>query len=223
MNRGFFVFVLAMFVLIRCTESQARALNIPENYEAVEPGTVGNGGDSGSGDRVNALELRLQDYEYTIAELKSSIQTLQENGAAEYQEKLALQQQIDLLIVGLNDLLNQYTLDLDNRALLEAKHVEQFDTLLLQLRGMDKSVTDGFTEAKEISVSGNQLITNMNDNLGDGIKKSSEQMLTELNETLSITNKLMSYLAVLLLLFYVVFISVFIGILIKNTVLKHIT
>ena len=72
------------------------------------------------------------------------------------------------------------------------------------------------------TVSGNTLVSDLGDSLKVDMENISQKSLEEFNKTLLSTNKLLSYLFVLLLVLLVLFMVGGLGKIIKDTLLKYV-
>jgi hypothetical protein len=188
------------------------------------------------GERIDAMEKRLADYEINIGQIRENIDALAENDELQYEQRLSMQQQLDVVILGLGDLIGLASYEIEKNKERDETVLQRYlsdDNLKRVLINDQRTGNAELTEIKEalevsleglasLSVSGNELVAEMNDNLGNEIKNSTEKTLLELNETLTTTNKFLSYLAVLLIFTFVVILLIVFGQWIKNTLTKHI-
>ena len=66
-------------------------------------------------ERLNALELRLQELGYKINDVENTIEAIQTADAEASQKQLELNQKVDLLVIALNDVVNYNIEDLNNK------------------------------------------------------------------------------------------------------------
>lgn len=182
--------------------------------------------------RLNALELRLKDYEVTIENIKDSITALNENDEHQYEQRLAIQQQLDLMIVGINELINLYIDELEKNALRdeiellrEQANKERHNEMVLEIQRIAEitdTITPEIEKIKELTVSGNELMIEMSDSIGNEIKESTERTMKELNETMTVTNTFLAYAYWIVLGLFVVALLRAIAAWVKDTLMKHI-
>jgi len=187
-------------------------------------------------ERLNAIELRLIDYESTIEDIRANINYLIENDQLRYEQKLLMQQQLDVMILGLNEILNLYSDEIANNVLRNDIQKERYEmliggliTLISETQKTNKTLTETSEYLKSaldymisLNVYNNDLIINLGYNLGAEIKESTEKTLQELNETLSITNRLLTYFYLIILGLFVVTLLIVVVKWVKDTLLKHI-
>lgn len=183
-------------------------------------------------ERLNNLELRLADYEHTIADIEYQIQQLSENDDYQYQQLLTLSQQLDLMIVGVNQLIELSIEGIENDiqrnevdtfrygASEERQNValSRFDNSIVALQ----SIIEKLDNINIGTDRGNDLLINLGDSLGNEIQENTDKTLQELNETLTTTNTFLIYLFVMLLFVMVGIIAIAIGKLLMNTVFRFI-
>lgn len=169
-------------------------------------------------ERINNLEKRLEELGYQISETKDSIVAIEDRLDPLEADHLSLQQELELLLIGLNDqleLLNTISADLTASSALLSDHLP---TVVMQGETLQEDTKSLYQE----TVSGNTLVSDLGDSLKVDMENISQKSLDEFNKTLLSTNKLLSYLFVLLLVLLVLFIVGGLGKIIKNTLLKYV-
>lgn len=125
--------------------------------------------DAEQNERLNSLEIRLEELGYQINEISGALETVQTSELSEQEERLAISQKLDLVIVALNDLIN-YDIELlakaDNSELLTGEYrvqvldsFEQLNTATVQLSAdtvsgnslINSTVAQGNADALEIN------------------------------------------------------------------------
>ena len=175
--------------------------------------------DSTSDDeRINNLEKRLEELGYQISETKDSIVAIEDRLDPLETDHLSLQQELELLLIGMNDqleLLNTISADLTASSTLLSDHLP---TVVMQGETLQEDTKSLYQE----TVSGNTLVSDLGDSLKVDMENISQKSLEEFNKTLLSTNKLLSYLFVLLLVLLVLFMVGGLGKIIKDTLLKYV-
>lgn len=169
-------------------------------------------------ERINNLEKRLEELGYQISETKDSIVAIEDRLDPLEADHLSLQQELELLLIGLNDqleLLNTISADLTASSALLSDHLP---TVVMQGETLQEDTKSLYQE----TVSGNTLVSDLGDSLKVDMENISQKSLEEFNKTLLSTNKLLSYLFVLLLVLLVLFIVGGLGKIIKDTLLKYV-
>ena len=168
--------------------------------------------------RINNLEKRLEELGYQISETKDSIVAIEDRLDLLEADHLSLQQELELLLIGMNDqldLLNTISADLTASSALLSDHLP---TVVMQGETLQEDTKSLYQE----TVSGNTLVSDLGDSLKVDMENISQKSLDEFNKTLLSTNKLLSYLFVLLLVLLVLFIVGGLGKIIKDTLLKYV-
>lgn len=169
-------------------------------------------------ERINNLEKRLEELGYQISETKDSIVAIEDRLDPLEADHLSLQQELELLLIGMNDqleLLNTISADLTASSALLSDHLP---TVVMQGETLQEDTKSLYQE----TVSGNTLVSDLGDSLKVDMENISQKSLEEFNKTLLSTNKLLSYLFVLLLVLLVLFIVGGLGKIIKDTLLKYV-
>lgn len=208
----FFILVVIFFALslFMCSSIEVHASETSEESDYTQT-------DLEQDERLNSLELRLEELGYAIDEVEQVIVALQEVDTSLEEQRLLISEQLELCIVALNDLIN-YSIE----------HLEKEDTAALLTEEYRTIVTTGIvtnetamTTLNENTVSGNTIISNFNDSVSENLQLTSENTLQELNKTLLTTNTFLSYVFILLLIVLVLFITYGIGALIHK-LLSHV-
>lgn len=168
-------------------------------------------------ERLNSLEIRLEELGYIIDETSQSIILLQETDADLEQQRLELSEKLDLCIIALNDLINYSVEQLEKMDSSEVL-TESYRTALLEELEANRLLV---TDLNDNTVSGNMIISDFNDSVSENLQLTSENTLQELNKTLLTTNTFLSYVFILLLGVLVLFITFGIGALIHK-LLSHV-
>lgn len=127
--------------------------------------------DTEQNERLNNLEVRLEEMGFRINEIELSLESLHENQALEEEQRLAITQQLELLIIGINDLCN-YNIELlgkfDTKELSDTAYQNLITTALEvnELAMMDLNQT--MLLQSETTVSGNALVSNLDTTLKEG-------------------------------------------------------
>lgn len=173
---------------------------------------------SSDDERINNLEKRLEELGYQISETKDSIVAIEDRLDPLEADRLSLQQELELLLIGINDqlnLLNTISTDLTASSTLLSDHLP---AVVMQGETLQEDTKNLYQE----TVSGNTLVSNLGDSLKMDMENISQKSLEEFNATLLSTNKLLSYLFVLLLILLVLVICYGLCRIIKNTLLKYV-
>lgn len=131
---------------------------------------------SGLNERVNALELRLEELGFTINELNNSITLINENTEAIEAERLTLSQDMEILIVGMNALIEQnieYLTYLDNTALYQGA----VTTALSEDKVIQEEISGTLKLQSENTVSGNAILTNTLSESSENTSKNIESII----------------------------------------------
>lgn len=208
------LFSIMVFVFIVCIPVvEACAEELPE--EQTESST-----DSYQNERLNSLEIRLEELGYTINDIQTAIESIQSGMEETEQQRLAISQQLDLLIIAMNDLCNHNIEILGKLDLKEIADTAYTETVTTALQVNEKAMADLnqlVLEQSDITVSGNNSII---DTVEKNIKETTELSLLEFNDTISKTNQLLGYLFVLLIFILVIMLCIILGTLIHNITKK---
>lgn len=168
MNRtkySIILFSIMVFVFIVCVPVfEAYAEELPE--EQTESST-----DSYQNERLNSLEIRLEELGFTINDIQIAIESIQSGMEETEQQRLAISQQLDLLIIAMNDLCNHNIEILGKLDLKEIADTAYTETVTTALQVNEKAMADLnqlVLEQSDITVSGNSLVSNLDDTLKQG-------------------------------------------------------
>lgn len=153
-----FVFIVCIPVVEACAEE------LPE--EQTESST-----DSYQNERLNSLEIRLEELGFTINDIQTAIESIQSGMEETEQQRLAISQQLDLLIIAMNDLCNHNIEILGKLDLKEIADTAYTETVTTALQVNEKAMADLnqlVLEQSDITVSGNSLVSNLDDTLKQG-------------------------------------------------------
>lgn len=210
--RNVFYMLLAVLILVSVVISSTAVVHAEE---IVESETLT---DSEQNERLNNLEIRLEELGYSVNEVRDSINAINERFELLEQERLEIRDQLDLIIIGLDDLCSysiEYLGNFDSA--VTVSQTADTDTLSALNQIYDTSV-----ELNENTVSGNALITAFGDNIKTDMQNISETSINEFNETLLKTNTLLSYLFVLILFLLVLMIAYGVGSIIQNIIKRNV-
>jgi len=202
---GFIAFMLFFFICLLCMSLKVHAEETPQADYSVE-------------ERVNFLEIRLEELGYQINEMQTAIEAIEAADLIEEENRLALSDKLDLVIIALNNLIEndlKYMQEQDEADLLTTAYREAVTTAL---------TVNGETVASlnENTVSGNTLISDFNTSVEENMELVSENTLKELNKTLLTTNTFLSYVFILLLIVLVLIIVYGLGALLNKFIFKHV-
>ena len=167
--------------------------------------------DTEQNERLNNLEIRLEELGYQINDAGTAIESINVQLETAEAERLTVSQQLELLLIGINDeieLLNTVVTDTASVALGLEQSLPVIDTDMKQLN--------------QLTVSGNASIDAFSTSIKTDMQNISETSIEEFNTTLLRTNTLLSYLFVLLLFLLVLMIAFFIGSVIKNIINRNV-
>ena len=204
--------LLAVLILVSVVISSTAVVHAEE---IVESETLT---DSEQNERLNNLEIRLEDLGYSVNEARDSINAINERFELLEQERLEIRDQLDLIIIGLDDLCTysiEYLGNFDSA--VTVSQTADTDTLSALNQIYDLSV-----ELNENTVSGNAIVTAFGDNIKTDMQNISETSINEFNETLLKTNTLLSYLFVLILFLLVLMIAYGVGSIIQNIIKRNV-
>ena len=204
--------LLAVLILVSVVISSTAVVHAEE---IVESETLT---DSEQNERLNNLEIRLEELGYSVNEVRDSINAINERFELLEQERLEIRDQLDLIIIGLDDLCTysiEYLGNFDSA--VTVSQTADTDTLSALNQIYDLSV-----ELNENTVSGNAIVTAFGDNIKTDMQNISETSINEFNETLLKTNTLLSYLFVLILFLLVLMIAYGVGSIIQNIIKRNV-
>ncbi len=212
LERNVFYMLLAVLIVVSVVISST-AVAHAEEIEDSETLT-----DSEQNERLNNLEIRLEELGYSVNEVRDSINAINERFELSEQERLEIRDQLDLIIIGLDDLCSysiEYLGNFDSA--VAVSQTADTDTLSALNQIYDSSI-----ELNENTVSGNAIVTAFGDNLKMDMQNISETSINEFNETLLKTNTLLSYLFVLILFLLVLMITYGVGSIIQNIIKRNV-
>lgn len=212
LERNVFYMLLAVLIFVSVVISST-AVAHAEEIEDSETLT-----DSEQNERLNNLEIRLEELGYSVNEVRDSINAINERFELSEQERLEIRDQLDLIIIGLDDLCSysiEYLGNFDSA--VTVSQTADTDTLSALNQIYDSSV-----ELNENTVSGNAIITTFGDNIKTDMQNISETSINEFNETLLKTNTLLSYLFVLILFLLVLMVAYGVGSIIQNIIKRNV-
>lgn len=212
LERNVFYMLLAVLILVSVVISSTAVVHAEE---IVESETLT---DSEQNERLNNLEIRLEELGYSVNEVRDSINAINEHFELLEQERLEIRDQLDLIIIGLDDLCTysiEYLGNFDSA--VTVSQTADTDTLSALNQIYDSSV-----ELNENTVSGNAIVTAFGDNIKTDMQNISETSINEFNETLLKTNTLLSYLFVLILFLLVLMIAYGVGSIIQNIIKRNV-
>lgn len=170
------------------------------------------------GDRVNLLELRLEELGYQINDMQTAIESLETAGQEQEETMLALSDKLDLVIIALDNLIENDLAQMQMQEDADLIAAEYRETITGAL-----SVNEtAFEELNENTVSGNTLISDFNASMKEDLQLVSESTLQELNKTLLATNTFLSYLFILVLILLILLIVYGLGALLNKSIIRHI-
>lgn len=120
--------------------------------------------DTEQNERLNSLEIRLEELGYQINEITGTLEEVQTSELSEQEERLLISEKLDLVIVALNDLVN-YDIEILTKA-------DNSELLVTDYRAQ---VLDSFKQLNETTlqlsadtVSGNTLVSQLDDTVSKG-------------------------------------------------------
>ncbi|MCI7191126.1 MAG: hypothetical protein MR998_10925 [Lachnospiraceae bacterium] len=212
LERNVFYMLLAVLIVVSVVISSTAVVHAEE---IVESETLT---DSEQNERLNNLEIRLEELGYSVNEARDSINAINERFELLEQERLEIRDQLDLIIIGLDDLCTysiEYLGNFDSA--VTVSQTADTDTLSALNQIYDSSV-----ELNENTVSGNAIVTAFGDNIKTDMQNISETSINEFNETLLKTNTLLSYLFVLILFLLVLMVAYGVGSIIQNIIKRNV-
>lgn len=154
-NKSIILYLSIVFVSLFLFSKTVYAEELPETESIT---------DSEQNERLNSLEIRLEELGFKINEITGTLEEVQASELSEQEERLLISEKLDLIVVALNDLIN-YDIEIltkaDNSELLETEYRAQ--------------VLDNFKQLNETSlqlsadtVSGNTLVSQLDDTVAKG-------------------------------------------------------
>lgn len=205
----FIIGILVFFITLLALSTKVQAQELEDEYTNT---------DLEQDERLNAIEIRLEELGYKISDTENALVLIDENQQIENEEKLIANQYLELMLIGMNQQLNieetrneQKLADDELLYLYQDKILEHNEKELLAL-----------DDIKQETVSGNTLVSDFDSNVSDKMDSVSATSMEQFNSTLLSTNKLLSYLFVLLLMALVLMIAFGIGKIIHNITNKFV-
>lgn len=173
-------------------------------------------------ERIESIEDRLNSYGSSIQEIKDRLAAVDSALEAQYENDLTMMQQLDVLIVGVDSVFQElasfHTEFSEHSALLLGNLATYKDDLAVEIQGIGSQIQ---------TLNSTLLLTNTSLDdmalaLSEQIATSQEATLTELNETLLVTNNLLVYLFCTLVIVLIVVIGSVLYKLIHGTLIKNI-
>lgn len=120
--------------------------------------------DSEQNERLNALEIRMEELGYQINEITGTLEEVQTSELSEQEERLLISEKLDLVIVALNDLINY-----DIEILSKSDNSEQLTSdYRLQVLDSFKQLNETTLQLSADTVSGNNLVSRLDDTVSKG-------------------------------------------------------
>lgn len=122
--------------------------------------------DTEQNERLNSLEIRLEELGYQINDITGTLEEVQTSELSEQEERLLISEKLDLVIVALNDLIN-YDIEIltkaDNSEILATDYrVEVLDNF--------KQLNETTLQLSSDTVSGNSLVSQLDNTISDSNK-----------------------------------------------------
>lgn len=122
--------------------------------------------DTEQNERLNSLEIRLEELGYQINEITGTLEEVQTSELSEQEERLLISEKLDLVIIALNDLIN-YDIEIltkaDNSEMLATDYrVEVLDNF--------KQLNETTLQLSSDTVSGNSLVSQLDNTISDSNK-----------------------------------------------------
>ena len=120
--------------------------------------------DTEQNERLNSLEIRLEELGYQINEINGTLEEVQTSELSEQEERLLISEKLDLVIVALNDLINY-----DIEILTKADNSENLVTeYRVQVLDSFKQLNETTLQLSADTVSGNTLVSQLDDTVAKG-------------------------------------------------------
>ena len=154
-NKSIILYLSIVFASLFLFSTTVRAEELPETESIT---------DSEQNERLNSLEIRLEELGFKINEITGTLEEVQASELSEQEERLLISEKLDLVIVALNDLIN-YDIEILTKA-------DNSELLVTEYRAQ---VLDSFKQLNETSlklsadtVSGNTLVSQLDDTVAKG-------------------------------------------------------
>ena len=150
---------IAVVMLFLCMPINANAMEVQEELSELELEQE---------KRLNALEIRLEEIGYLINDIKGTLEAIQTSELLEEEERLAISDKVDVLIIGVNDLINHEIEILGKYDMAEATDAErqllteEYRVAVLESLATLNNIT---LQQYDSTVSGNTLISQLDENM----------------------------------------------------------
>ena len=122
--------------------------------------------DTEQNERLNSLEIRLEELGYQINEITGTLEEVQTSELSEQEERLLISEKLDLVIIALNDLINY-----DIEILTEADNSEMLTTdYRVEVLDNFKQLNETTLQLSSDTVSGNSLVSQLDNTISDSNK-----------------------------------------------------
>lgn len=122
--------------------------------------------DTEQNERLNSLEIRLEELGYQINEITGTLEEVQTSELSEQEERLLISEKLDLAIIALNDLINY-----DIEILTKADNSEMLTTdYRVQVLDNFKQLNKTTLQLSSDTVSGNSLVSQLDNTISDSNK-----------------------------------------------------
>lgn len=154
-KKSIILYLSIIFVSLLLLSTTVHAEELPETESIT---------DSEQNERLNALEIRLEELGYQINEITGTLEEFQTSELSEQEERLAISDKLDLVIVALNDLINY-----DIEILSKADNSEQLTSdYRVQVVDAFKLLIETSRQLSADTVSGNSLVSQLDDTVAKG-------------------------------------------------------
>lgn len=154
-NKSIILYLSIVFVSLFLFSKTVHAEELPETESIT---------DSEQNERLNSLEIRMEELGFKINEITGTLEEVQTSELSEQEERLLISEKLDLVVVALNDLIN-YDIEILTKA-------DNSELLVTDYRAQ---VLDSFKQLNETSlqlsantVSGNTLVRKLDDTVAKG-------------------------------------------------------
>ena len=154
-NKSIILYLSIVFMSLFLFSKTVYAEELPETESIT---------DSEQNERLNSLEIRLEELGLQINEITGTLEQVQASELSEQEERLLISEKLDLVVVALNDLIN-YDIEILTKA-------DNSELLVTDYRAQ---VLDSFKQLNETSlqlsadtVSGNTLVSQLDDTVAKG-------------------------------------------------------
>lgn len=154
-KKSIILYLSIVFVSLFLLSTTVRAEELPETESIT---------DSEQNERLNSLEIRLEELGFQINEITGTLEEVQTYELSEQDERLLISEKLDLIIVALNDLIN-YDIEIltkaDNSELLTAEY-------RTQVLDSFKQLNETTLQLSSDTVSGNTLVSQLDNTVAKG-------------------------------------------------------